>query len=402
MALNHDSAHRRLEQVNLITSLGDYLSLFAVISATHRMSGSVALAAYTVPLSALAVGLGGATFPWVAGMFRARAVMIGTQLTSGLLMLLLGGFIHFEAPLPAIFAVIFFQTISNQYFAATRESYSKNVGAHSDQRSLQSKLMQGFYSAQFVGPLISLVLIRTLGEEIPILGDALSFFVAAALCFGLPEGTKPDRPSIFRPLTYVWKRPALLQIFVIRSVLYWIPTGIFNYMVFSVVSQRFGLRVIDTAWTYAAIGLGSLFGSTWLRHTKKIVEARGPLAALARLSDAHVAFLALLALSVTRLSFMYVPNVYIALLIITAGGVCNGFNAVATQTIRRKLTNDREFPEIVGLELVLGRATDWIVATICLGGLYGAKLSYEQGIWISAGGLFVLAWLHLGRGLRGV
>ncbi|MGK5088565.1 hypothetical protein WDW86_13485 [Bdellovibrionota bacterium FG-2] len=387
-AINHF-----LSRISFVTSIGDFVSLFAILVLMHNQTGKIEVAAYAIPMKALGIALGGAVFPSIVSRFTLRNLMIWTQLISGVITLAIVGLANEGVPPGWVYGLLVLQTILKQVFDGARDSYSKSIGSNDQHRSLQAGLLQAFYSAQVVGSILSFALIKTFGAYVPLFVDALSFFAAGALSLGLPDGVKENQSSLFRPFKYLGKRPALLQIFLLRSVGYWIPVGIFNYLLFSVFFESFGTEPLNSVWSYVAIGLGSGVSSRLLAKEKGILSHH---------KDTLIAAGALLLLAMTRFAFILVPSFGLSIAVLTIGGLCNGANAVTTQSLRRKLTTDEQFPEIVGLELVVGRFTDWAASTLILIAVTKFGLSFSSGILISAGFLVVLAGLHTSKELRNV
>jgi MFS family permease len=387
-----------LARATLVTSLGDFVSFFAVLVLIHQISGSVVLASYSVAVKSLGIAAGGFILPRLLSTVRIKRAMVGSQLMSFVLMLALMLMTLGTVQPWLVLLILFLQTVLKQVFEGARETYSKGLGSTSEQRSLQAQLLHGFFGAQTIGPVVSFFLLKFLPIQVPLLLDALSFLFAALVVLRLQDRAQEHdlHFSILRPIGYLRTSPALLRIFLLRSVGYWIPVGIFNYLLFSVIQDHYQLDIVNSAWIYAVIGLGSL-SATLVLKDRTVVWAD----AIRKLPDAKLAALALTVLAITRIGFLKLPSLGLALVVIAVGGICNGINVVTTQSLRRKLTTDAQFPEVVGLELVVGRLTDWAVASLFLAAVSHGWLSYETGIWISAGSLVVLAGLHLDKGLEG-
>jgi hypothetical protein len=273
-----------------------------------------------------------------------------------------------------------------QFFEAAREARSRILGdgisTGPTQRGFQAQLLQGFYSAQILGPLLSFVFIRKMGVSIPLVFDALTFFIAAWLCRKVGHDFETRSYRIFRPLEYIWKRPELLSLFLIRSVGMWIPIGIFNYVLFSVIDDYYKLDLLNSAWVYIAIGIGSLISTTLLRSQRGWWAQR---------QDATVAMLGFAFLALTRLAFINLPSFYWALGALALGGICNGANATVTQSLRRKICSSHELPEIMGLELFVGRLCDWAVSTWLFYMMSQNLVGYKEGIYLSMVSLLILS-----------
>jgi|GEM_PF-2097278 len=391
--LRAEEENRLLARVTFATSLGDFISYFAVLLIVQDISKSTALAAYTVAVKTLGVALGGAFFPRVASWFGFRTLLIWSQFFSGVL--IAGLFVLSLYPSQGaafcILGILFVQTILKQFFESAREARSRiiedGVAAQAMakatvQRGFQAQLLQGFYSAQILGPLLSYVFIRKLGVHIPLVFDALTFFVAAWLCRKVGHDFETRRFRIFRPLEYIWRRPEMLSLFLIRSVGMWIPIGIFNYVLFVVIADYYKIDLLNSAWVYIAIGVGSLISTSLLRSQKGWWSQR---------QDATVAVFGFALLALTRLAFINLHSFYWALLVLALGGICNGANATVTQSLRRKICSAHELPEIMGLELFVGRLCDWGVSTLLLYFMTRGMIGYKEGIYLSMGSLLVLS-----------
>ena len=387
--------NRLLSQVTFVTSLGDYVSMFAILVLIHKVSGSVALAAYSVPIKSLGVAFGGLTLPWIVSRYSIRRIIVWSQVVSGILMGFLALYSKTGANSWFILFILLCHSTLRQYFDGARETFSKSLAKQAEQRTVQAQILHGLYSAQFLGPVLSFFLVTYLPIELPLWLDAVSFVVAAIGATKLLDIGSRETSSILRPLTYLRKHPGLTQIFLIRSVGYWIPVGLFNYIIFAVLQDHYHAGLVNAAWIYALIGLGSMSASHTLRTPNSFLGST-----LGRLKDAEIAFLSLIVLAFTRIAFINLPALSFAAIVVAISGICNGLNAISTQSLRRKLTTDRQFPEIVGLELVVGRLADWAVSSLCFAVLASKAMNYSQGVWISAISLFILAWFHLAKPLR--
>jgi MFS family permease len=392
--MKSQTENKLLSWVTFITSLGDFISLFAVLKIIHDLSGSVVVAAYAVPVQSLSILIGGLTTPRVMSAFSHRAIMIWTQLIAGAMAAILA--LYWQAnsncSTVLILTLLGLITVSKQYFTSAREAYSKGLGTPSRQRSLQAEIMSRFYSAQLVGPILSFFLIRFLPIAVPLWIDAASFFAAGLACMKLEISERsPSKLSISAPMRYIWKDRKLAHIFLVRAVGLWIPIGTFNYFLFSVVTDHYHLTIIHSAWIYSLIGLGSVLGSALLMSPDFWPTARIS-KIVSKTQDLRIAMLATILIGFTRIAFLKIPSIHVATFFITLGGVCNGINAITTQSVRRKVATTAQFPEVVGLELVVAKITDWGVSTLCFILLTKGWMTYEHGIWISAIGFWVLAF----------
>jgi hypothetical protein len=349
-------------------------------------------------------------FPAMLSRLNTKRLLILSQISSGSLVAITAIYASF-ATLPSatyVLALFFLQNIFQRFFEGARESYSRGLGSHSEQRTLQAELLHGLYSAQVIGPIAAFILIVYVSMTLPLYLDAGSFLIAAMLCLRLPSSvnfktSKPANYSIFSPLVYIWKDRALAEIFLLRAVGFWIPVGISNYLVFNVITDHYNLTVIHSAWSFAATGLGATLSSIVLRYYPTS-GANTLFQKFQRyfwnVSDGKIAFSALVVFGLTQVAFLKLPSLGMALFFIFIGGVCAGFNAISTQSLRRKITPLAQFPEVLGLEMLVSKLTDWVIASLCFWIVAEKKLTYEDGIWVAAISLVLLGVLHLSPSLE--
>jgi hypothetical protein len=56
---------------------------------------------------------------------------------------------------------------------------------------------------------------------------------------------------------------------------------------------------------------------------------------------------------------------------------------VVTQSLRRKICSPEQLPEVMGLEILVGRLADWAVSTLLLFLFTKELIGYREGIWAS-------------------
>jgi len=386
-----------LSRLSFITSLGDFLSMFALMQLLYNITGKVELAALAVTVKSLAYVVASLMFPSLTNRWNLKQLIVSTQVICALIMAFICYFAMDWAANDSywLLGLLAVQALLKRVFENARESYSKNLRSETTHRSFQAELLHGFYKAQFLGPVLSLGLIYYLPIQVPLFIDSLTFLLAAIMALSLrqKEGFE-ERKHLLRPLTYLSKTPGLLAIFLLRSVAYWIPVGIFNYMLFGIVKNHYGLKLVQSAWVYAAIGMGSLMASYLLKDSKTQKRTW-----LGKMPNGPLAAGALLVLALTRVAFLSLPSYTIAMGVLVISGICNGLNATATQAIRSRLCTKNQFPEVVALEQIIGRSTDFLVQAFCLWAIANQVLSFRGGIWLSAGLLVVVALLHFKKSL---
>ncbi|MBP7843504.1 MAG: hypothetical protein KA116_01695 [Proteobacteria bacterium] len=372
-----------LSKITFISSLGDFISYFAVLVMVNDLSKSVAVAAYSITIRTMAVALGGACFPYFSRYFSTKKLILSSQLLSGVVIAILALYWTFGSnhSVLLIFALLFIETFLKQIFDGAKEVKSKSLGDEDAQRGLQAQLLHGFYGAQFWGPIASFFLLKNLPLVVPLWIDVASFFIAMVMASRLSDSFLPVKYKLFAPLNYLKNNKDQMKIFFLRSVGMWVPIGIFNYMLFPTIQSHYGLELINSAWVYVAIGLGSMIATGFLKEDFKTLRL---------MSDWKIAAIGFFALGLTRFAFISLPTFPMALAVLAIGGICNGANATATQSIRRKVTTTAQLPEFIGLELLVGRVTDIVVSTICFLLLQHQLMTYKVGMILSAVSLFAL------------
>ncbi len=392
--MKESEENRFLSKITFISSLGDFISYFAVLVMVNDLSKSVAVAAYSITIRTLAVAVGGACFPYFSRYFSTKKLILSSQLLSGLVISILALYWTFGSnhSVLLIFGLLFIETFLKQIFDCAKEVKSKSLGDEDAQRGLQAQLLHGFYGAQFWGPIASFFLLKNLPLVVPLWIDVASFLIAMFMAARLRDSFLPVKYKLFAPLSYLNKNKDQMKIFLLRSVGMWIPIGIFNYMLFPTIQSHYGLELINSAWVYVAIGLGSMIATGFLKDDIKFLRY---------MSDWKIAAVGLFVLGLTRFAFISLPSFSMALAILVIGGICNGANATATQSLRRKVTTTAQLPEFIGLELLVGRVTDVVVSTVCFILLQHHFITYRSGMILSAISLFVLGFLANQSSSRG-
>jgi predicted MFS family arabinose efflux permease len=193
----------------------------------------------------------------------------------------------------------------------------------------------------------------------------MSFIISAILLYQA-DLTKTElvTSNPFKPFVYVWKLPDLRKIFALRSVGYWISAGPFNYLVFSVVTNNFKLSPLMTAWVYSSVGLGGAIATEIIANSINLKKQIG---------DRNLSIIGHTGLSLMVFAFVKTNNFYLALFFLVFYGIFMSMNATGSQAIRRRLTDNKTFPEIIGAESILGKITD-------VGVSYIVFLLIERGI----------------------
>jgi hypothetical protein len=376
--------------MTLVTSIGDFLTLFASIRILDELGYPVTTQAFVVVLKALSIVLGAFLLPIALNRHSTKKVLFVSQalsfVTATIFVL---AYAKGHVGLWAVYAFNVLNPSLKQLFDGARETHSKNLGEDAEQRSFVASLLSGYYIAQVFGPILAFVLLWKGSPVIPLAIDAASFLVTALFSLRLTLTPSTSmKITIFRPLSYLGKRPDLRKILLLRSVGFWIPNSLFNFLLFSVVTEHYKLDAISSAFVYSAIGLGAALSALSFNRAalKTLIDKVG---------DSGLAFLAHAALATCMLLFLKLNSFSFALLATVAYGVFMAINAVCTQHLRRVFTSAIELPEIIGLEIVLARSTDFTVAQLTKTAIEAHQFKYAWGLWLSAGLFLVTGLLYL-------
>jgi len=354
----------------------------------HEMTGSVITAAYSIAVKTLGVAIGGVLIPYALRKYSTRQIMVVTQIFSGfcIMLLALQWQMITNPSIVFIFAILFLETIAKQIFEGASELRSKSLGSSGSQRSLQAEILHSFYGAQFWGPIVSFLLLRYLNIAIPLWIDVGTFLYAAWMASQLGDTVYSGNYSLLRPVRYLRINRELFKVFLLRSVGMWLPIGVFNYMLFPTIQNHSHLKMIDSAWIYVAIALGSLVAASAMKK---------PTGFLSRQCDWRIASVGFVCFGLTLFGFVSLPNYWLALVVLAVGGSFSGLGVIATRSIRRKVTTAEQLPEIMGLELFVGRITDFLVSSGCFYLLSRNLVTYTDGLIAAAVtwfGLAIWAW----------
>ena len=359
--------NKLIKWMTFITSMGDHFTFFSVVILTQQLFKNVWLSSYNVAIQALAIAVGCFLIPKTLSRFKVKHIFFCTQFISMIAVLFLFVGIKNEtihSPI-TLYAVLFVVTVLWQIYTAARESFSKNQTKNvSEHRTLQAEILEGFFSAQIFGPPLAAFLILKFNATLPLVIDGISFGVCALLALFIRSEIKLERKaSLLKPLKYFSEKPLLKKIFLLRTVGFWVPISIFNLVLFPMAEEQFknilnpGNELLGTAIFYSLLGFGATIGTLSVR--KGFFKS-------SLLGDGKLAFYCQIMMGITLLLLIPNFNFIFNQVIFFINGTFMGINALATQTIRRKLATNEEFVEVIALEPIFGRSIDYAVASTCI------------------------------------
>ena len=197
---------RRLWYAQLVSTFGDFLALFAVISfLTFHLHATPAQVtnlqiAYLLPIAILGI---------LAGVFVDRWPLKTTMVSSDairavlcLLLLVASSLTHFYLILAAI-------SVLSSFFSPAQGVAIRSAVPLHGLRSAQALMQQVLFGARIVGPPLAVLIYKFAGPRLCYIGDCLSFAASACLIasIALKRTIEPPRrpPSSFAPN---WKPPS--------------------------------------------------------------------------------------------------------------------------------------------------------------------------------------------------
>jgi len=200
-----DNTLRRLWYAQIVSVLGDFLALFAVISvltfklnATPQQVNGLQIC-YILPLAVLSILAGVFVDRW-----NIKATLVGSDLTRAALVLLLLGanrLWHFYAILAGISMV-------SSFFGPAQGIAIRSIVPIHGLRAANSLMQQVMFGMRIIGPAIAAFIVARLGARVCYTADSISFLASGLLVASLaikrfapattgapePEPAKPAHP----------------------------------------------------------------------------------------------------------------------------------------------------------------------------------------------------------------
>jgi MFS family permease len=372
-----------------ITSIGDYISLFAYIVAIDQLTSNPIVAALVIPCKSIGSAIGSLCSPYLFRLIDNRIGLVLSQFILFVFSFMIATLFKLQIDSFLTGVILLFSVLHGvlaQYFQNAKESYSKTIEVLSidknnnqlSSKSLITALENGVLLGQLFGSVIFLLLFYKFKSSmyLAIYFDSLSFFIAGIICIGLAN-LKLDFGNKFEFLdliNYVFENSSRKYIFLFRIFL-WVPYGIFNIVLFGIVKDTFSLPIEYTAALYSIGGLVSFllnkFNPNFLNKINSYLLFIGMLTYASTISIfSNQSSLGLI--SVIAIIF----NTYGCTLI-----------KIASRDILRQTTTERTFGDVISIEFVFGKIVEAIVAYTCYILSMNKLLSYPHAIYFAAGTL---------------
>jgi hypothetical protein len=351
---------RILSAITFVTTFGDFLTYFSVVTLIYQIHQSAIAAAFGgVGIGSAAAVVAGLLVPVLFRFRSTRSLVLISQVLSAVMVVMLLVLLRYSRDVAWPFLLILFlQTFFSKLYESARESHSHGLSdENTDHRSVQALILGGLYRAQFLGPITAFFFIKVFPIEVPVYFDLATFILAIALAMRLKSVIRFEgKVSAFSSFIYLQSNLALRRLFVLRTFGFWIPASLFNIVIYENVVARFGVGVEYSGVVYALLGFGALLGallSTQIVSIKGFAISENIMAGFSQLGFATTVGLMFFAEKILWGSFCYFLY-----------GVFMGLNAVSTQAMRRSLCDKSQMPELIGMETIVSFGVQFLLSVV--------------------------------------
>jgi MFS family permease len=389
-ALGHSRNFRLFFVGQVVSVTGTWMQMVATAWLVLRITGSGVALGIDMALAFGPILLFGALGGAIADRHDKRRILIGTQVSFGLLAIALWALVATNVvELWMVYGLSFLQGVVNSIDNPTRQSFfSEMVEARDlpNAVSLNGAVMTG---TRIVGPAMAGALIAGVGMEWCFLINAVSYLAVIGGLLAMDTGElRPNRApleagAIREGLRYVWRTEALRRPLLLMSVMFLFS---FNYSVLIPLfaERTFGGDAGTLGLLFSMMGIGSLGGALVMAGRATPSERR-----LAR---------AAFAVGVVTTLVAFAPNLDVAVVGMVALGVASiVFFVTANSTLQLTAR-----PEMRGRVMALygivflgstpfgGPMAGWVgehwgARTGLAGGGLIALLTGALGLWLLAG-----------------
>ncbi len=385
--------NQHLARIGMVTFLGDFISLFAILLLLEKSGFGPEYAGISIVFQAAAYALSALSYPYLSSKFNTKQLIILSQLFSLffaciiLIMYLIG-----KIELVPMIASTTALTFCYQIFDNAKNHHSKLLNLTNVQHANnESQILSYFFGSQTIGPIISVILLKVFPVWIPLVFDIITFIICIIMAFRLQiVNVVIVGSSILKPLIYIWKYPKLRNITLLRSIGFWFGAGIFDYLMFPQIQNSYGISIINVAFVYSALGFGASLGIALIRN-----PLSGRPSVLARIPIWGGACIGNLGMAAAMIMFWNQKTFMMCLLVTILHGIFMGILAASSQSIRKIESTPEQFPEIISLEILLGRLTAFFVPLVIFSSIIKTPNLFEIFKYIPAVSSLVLALIYI-------
>lgn len=368
----------RLNKIDLITTTGDFISLFAIMTITAKQRSITEAAVVATVFKYVSMVIGTTIAPYFIKKFSVKSVLSSAQFLSAILSLIVIAFSLIEPVRIDLIKIVFlFISTLQVVYANARDSFYKFATENESRshRDTATSFFRSIYNAQLFGPMIAFLLLQLFPVTVVLSLDFLSFFSTGLMILQLRFNPIMGNKDVNFKSTWnhINDRSELRDLFLLRSVVFWLGIAIINVEITNYMGKNFNWDGTWAALIWSTQGGGSLFG-VWMTKTRWFGQKNLP--------AWKISTIGLLILSLGVILLTLSENEFLALGSIFLTTIGAGLNAPASQQIRAEIVTKQFFAQVVSLELLVGR-------------LVGATSGTLAGIWL-APYLTINQWLLIG------
>lgn len=270
------TAFRTLLLSEAVSLIGDRLVALVLVSLVYERTGSAGWVAALVLAKAVPAVLLGSVAGAIADRWPRKWVMVGSNLTQGLLVLTM----PWLSSTAVIIAVYFAMSVVNQCFVPARTATIPDLVAPDELASANSKFAAAFVLALAVGPALGGLLTEAFGHGPVFVIDALTFLVPAVAVarLTLPATARSHTPTLWADTLNGWRwvgrEPGLVRALLGTTAGY-LVIGTLSVTGVVIARQAFHTGDAGFGLMMSALGAGMLAGAILVARRSTPTFAQG-------------------------------------------------------------------------------------------------------------------------------
>jgi MFS family permease len=372
---------RRLAVGKSISYLGDWLMVAVLVGWVYESTSSVAQVALLMAVRLVPPIVGGGLAASLVDRLPRRSVLVWSEVASaatiaGALVAVMAG------SRPAVFALVGLCGLVGMVSTVAGNALIPMVVEQDELPAANGIHAVGQEAAMALGAVTGGLTLAAGGAAAGLAANLLSYGIAVALYAAIrvadEPGTRSDRPGggLIDGLRYVLARRALAVV-VAGFATGTLAAGLVNATLPKFTSSL-GLGASGYGWALAALGCGMIAGEALTGAVAERIDPRWLGAGLA-------------AMGVLFFAFAWSGGAAVALLLLTAFGVANGFTEVVMMTAIHQHADVSYQGRVFGVGSTIWRTT--MLGAVALAPLVDAVASPAQAITVASGFLFAGAIL---------
>jgi MFS family permease len=364
-----------------ISTIGDWISYFALLILAYRLSNSALAISLLLIWELIPTFILGPVVGVYVDRWNKKRILVVADLIRGFLVLLL----PFVRSVYEIYMVIFLLSIVSSFFEPARVALLPRIVQENQLLSANSLFSMLSTIAMTLGPLIGGVLITATNVHTVFYVDSVSFFVSAlAITLILSPVTKEESKSIkanqfavdFKDILEYIKRTPFIRHLLMVSALVMIGYGSYNAIEVVFAKEVIQASDLDFSIMLLAGGLGLALGA-WFAGNK--------------MKDNHIPWALAAGVLISGITLSIIPQLKSVTPIVLCnlvGGFGDAFFLIGIQTLIQKLAPANFLGRLFSIRAALNNGI--LIASMILAGFL-ADLAGARFVLTITGGIVLLA-----------